>query len=705
MRLSAFRGLAAAACAAALPLVPVHGEAATTPDLPTTSETIQVTATRFSEDILPVPVAITVIGGEQLEARGAIDLPSALALIGGVTAGRGGDNGPAGSVPELWGLREADAFLLVVDGVPWGGAFNPDLPTLSLVGVERIEVLRGAAPVLFGATSFVGVIHVIHRAPGTGKREIQLSAGNFGSGSVAIALPLPARGEYHQSLIADASQEGFKDDRTEYQRAHLLYRGERSLGRGLVHIDADLSFLAQDPASPHPRQGRVLSSRVPLDANHNPAGAKLDENRFHLSGSYEVPVSKGSWSTSLAFTQSDFTVLRGFLGEDLDAELNAHGFAQDRNATDFYLDSHLALALDPHWHLVAGVDHLYGRGEAESDLFAYGIALNGNSPPALRATLPLERAELEDERNFSGLYLQTEWTPTARFRLQAGVRLNRTQEDREGEAEPVNGEEEEEGEERVNDSRSTSRGSGMLGISYQAWSDGSDALWLFADYRNSFKPAAIDFGPEVEGGILKPETAESYEVGIRGRLLDDRWEWQLSGFQMDFENLVLAQNVNGFPTLINAGSQRFTGIELETELRLRSDLRWLVAASLHDPKFRDFEQLFDGVPTQLRGKRLEMAAREMASTGLVYSPARGFFASAIAEFVGERFLNKRNTALAPSYTTWSAGLGYRFATFELRLDGRNLSDTRPPVAESELGDAQYYRLPARRLDLTFRRSF
>ena len=59
----------------------------------------------------------------------------------------------------------------------------------------------------------------------------------------------------------------------------------------------------------------------------------------------------------------------------------------------------------------------------------------------------------------------------------------------------------------------------------------------------------------------------------------------------------------------------------------------------------------------------------------------------VANYVGERFLNKRNTALAPAYTTWSAGIGYRFEAWEIRLDGENLNDTRPPVAESELGDA------------------
>jgi len=53
----------------------------------------------------------------------------------------------------------------------------------------------------------------------------------------------------------------------------------------------------------------------------------------------------------------------------------------------------------------------------------------------------------------------------------------------------------------------------------------------------------------------------------------------------------------------------------------------------------------------------------------------------------------------------SAGLGYRWADWEVRADGRNLSDERDPVAESELGDAQYYLLPSRTFRLTLRRSW
>ena len=47
------------------------------------------------------------------------------------------------------------------------------------------------------------------------------------------------------------------------------------------------------------------------------------------------------------------------------------------------------------------------------------------------------------------------------------------------------------------------------------------------------------------------------------------------------------------------------------------------------------------------------------------------------------------------HTAGHAYFGWRFERLEVRLDGWNLTDERDPVSESELGDAQYYRLPAR----------
>jgi outer membrane receptor protein involved in Fe transport len=117
------------------------------PDRQMVEQRVEVVATKLAEDPADVPGAIQVFGGDELSARAARDLPTALAQATGVAVVPGGDGGPAGSVPEFWGLKEFDAFLLAVDGVPWGGAFNPALTSLTMSDVERIEVMRGPAPV------------------------------------------------------------------------------------------------------------------------------------------------------------------------------------------------------------------------------------------------------------------------------------------------------------------------------------------------------------------------------------------------------------------------------------------------------------------------------------------------------------------------------------------------------------------------------
>ena len=106
---------------------------------------MEVTTTRLPEDPQDVPSAVEVFNGDELRNRGYHDLRSALSFATGVEVAPGGDAGPASAVPDFWGLKELDAFLLVVDGVPWGGSFNPALTTLDLNDIERIEVVRGPA--------------------------------------------------------------------------------------------------------------------------------------------------------------------------------------------------------------------------------------------------------------------------------------------------------------------------------------------------------------------------------------------------------------------------------------------------------------------------------------------------------------------------------------------------------------------------------
>lgn len=657
--------------------VPQVGAQQPPPQRPDTLPPVETVATRIPEKPHNVPASIEVIRGADLRARGAMSLRDALSLAAGVAIAPGGDGGPAGAVPEFWGLREFDAFLLVVDGIPWGGAFNPALTSLDLEDVDRIEILRGPAPVTYGATSFVGVIQVIHNPAAATSKTISARGGSYGNAGGALTAGTPF-GSWRARINADFDRLAFKDDRTQSNRGHGLFRIAKADENKPMWFMGDVNIIRQDPASPHPREGPALSDAVPLDANHNPAGAFLNEDRFVLSAGLGRPVfSNARWNTMASFTHSSQSMFRGFLTDISDSPNNASGFRENIDVNDVYFDTHLMWPAGQKLRFVTGADALFANGEAKGAVFTYTAPLDGSTAPAVPEPTTLDR-DAEARRLFLGGYGSVEWQPVERFTLSGGLRLNATSE-RRGEGETT----------------TNTRLSGSVGALFGVWESGVNHMRLFANFRDTFKPAAFDFGLAENEGVLEPETSQSYEAGLKVTLADARFDFEGSVFRMDFKNLVTASIVDGQPALINSGKTRFQGFEVAADVRLPQDLTARATYSFHDGKFVDFEQDFDGTLTQLAGKRFEMSARHLASVGLYRTPMKGILLNANVNYTGNRYLNKRNTALVPKYVTVDAGIGYRTGRFEFRVDGRNLTNRRDAVSESEFGDAQYYRMPAR----------
>jgi iron complex outermembrane recepter protein len=666
---------------------------------PQASAVVEVTATRFPEDPAKVPASITVITSQELQDRGVMDLRSALALCAGISIAPGGDGGPASGIPEMWGLREFDAFLLVVDGVPWGGTFNPALTTLDLENVERIEVQRGAAPVMYGATSFVGVIHVIHKAAADTVNSARLWAGSHGSGGASATLRLPTWSGVESSLTLDTGKLGFADPRTEIRRSTLAWRNRTDLGGGSFRFDFSGAWLDTKPGSPTPQVGTGLSPDVPKDTNQNPAGAFLNDRRLALAMGYDHSAGSAVWSSLLALSRATQGVFRGFLVDGTTTSPNGHGWREQVETTDLYFDTHLAWSGSGEWKVVLGADHLHGQGIGRGGDFDYDIALDGSNPPASSVLPPAADIRIDDQRDFSGLYAFTEWQPVDSFLIEGGLRFNHTVESRRAftldfASASLDG---------GSDSRTNDRLSGALGLTWFLWKEGKDRLALFGDYRNTFKPSAIDFGLDSQPQILQPESAQSYELGLKGTLLDGRINAEIAAFRMDFKNLVVTNN----GVLGNAGKERFQGVEASLAYRLTSDLNLRAAHSHHDSRFTDsIQDVGDpSVPTQLAGHRLEMTPYQLMGFGLIYAPRRGFIGTLEANYTGGFYLDKENTALQQGYTTLAASAGWRGKGWELRVTGQNLTDKRVPVAASELGDGQYYLLPARQVNASVRFRF
>ncbi|MCS3469267.1 outer membrane receptor protein involved in Fe transport [Pseudomonas sp. JUb42] len=160
--------LAQAISLAALPMV----QAATSGDEAVSSQepvlkSVTVTATRREESLQKVPVAVSVIDGEQLERDNRNGVASIVQQIPSLNFRTGASNKDTslfirgvGTISTSPGVEPTVAT--VIDGVVYG---RPGQATLDLLDLDRIEVLRGPQGTLFGKNASAGVLNVVTKAP------------------------------------------------------------------------------------------------------------------------------------------------------------------------------------------------------------------------------------------------------------------------------------------------------------------------------------------------------------------------------------------------------------------------------------------------------------------------------------------------------------------------------------------------------------
>ncbi len=655
-------------------------------------EQIVVTATRTPEPADQIPADVSVVSGTELRQRNAWDMQTALSLVPGVEAPAGGDAGPSSSVPAFWGLHEFDAFLLVVDQVPWGGAFNPAISTLDLTDVDRIEVLKGSAPVMYGATSFVGVVQILHYPAGQAAQQIDLAGGSYGSARGDLSMVLPGTDTFRNSLAVDGQSIGFADKRESVSDGQFLYRAADDIGSGTLRFDADLTFVDDAPPSPILRNGTGLTPLIPINANFNPANAEISENKYQGEIGWTQPTSLGTWDTLLSYAHSDIVYIAGFLHPDLSGTVDTQD--QHRLINDGYFDTHIANTQFDHLTLIGGADMLYGYGRqgTYNDNSAYTVPLNGSVLPPPTTQLPAnEIGSVNDKRKFLGQYLQADWKPDDRWDVTAGFRLNETFEHQYSTdffpTPPASFT-------AIPSNRDLIKPAGTIGASYKVWEENGDEAVLYADYRNAFKPSAQDFGPDFQPTVLLPETAQSYEAGVKGALASSALSYDAEVFLQNFQNLVVP-----LPTglLTNAAHEQLKGFEFETRYELMPDLAIAANFSYHDDRFGQYF-FFNGVNSvNVAGRELPLSPHILASGGIVYAPAQGFNGTIVVNYIGQRYLDEENTAPVGGYVALAATAGYRIDRFLVSLEGTNLTNQRPPVSASEFGSQSFYLLNARML--------
>ena len=129
---------------------------------------VVVSATRSEQSTVTIPASITIISREHIEQSGARHIAELLRGQGGIQISDPFGDGSRTSVGMRGFGETANAnTLILVDGRRLNNIDIgvPDLNSISLKDVKRIEIIQGSAGTLFGDQAVGGIINIITETP------------------------------------------------------------------------------------------------------------------------------------------------------------------------------------------------------------------------------------------------------------------------------------------------------------------------------------------------------------------------------------------------------------------------------------------------------------------------------------------------------------------------------------------------------------
>jgi len=553
-----------------------------------TLNTVVVSATKTPVSRSSLTQAVTVITGDEIRARGITRVSDALRGVPGANVVQ---NGSTGSVNTLF-LRggESRYTKVLIDGVAVnapGGFF--DFSHLTTDNVERIEIVRGPASVLFGADAISGIIQIFTRQ---GRGPLSLSAEG-------------RAGTYD-------TREGTVDVGGSARRARF------SLGGGARRTDGNLGFNNQyyngtlsGSAGIAPREGSdiLLSGRYSAAEFHYPTdytGAPVDSNAYRVQHRLTIGLdSKARLAQSTTARLLLGTNEVSDLTEDVFTPFSLQEVLPDRHSALLSrnkrrsAEASLIFTLPESSTLNIGGEYV---DESETSTNAEG-PVGGPATPASR---------FDAQRHNAAFYSELNATSGSGGSLTLAARRDDNSD---------------------YDARTTWRAGTSVPAGESSRLRASIGTAFSAPAFNQIRPTLYTTGSP----NLKPEHSRSWEVGVEQTLAEGLMKLSGSYFNQRFRDLI--QFVAGGPPNFLGGYANLTEAEsngYELELIVTPVTEWSAVASYTEAKPRVTRVSEDYAGELAPGDPLIRRPMRSANGALTWARRNSGSMSVIATYIGER---------------------------------------------------------------------
>ncbi len=613
-------------------------------------------AAKVPAPVRDVPQSIAVVTAEVLRDQRALSVQDALKNVPGVGFSSG--DGQRDQVTIRGFSAIADQF---VDGFRDDGLYFRDLSN-----VERIEVIKGPAAVLYGRGSSGGLINRVTRKPEGNVASVTLSAGSYDNYRGEFDLGyLGSNGVGVRVTGAHQESDSFRDQgvlrRTAIAPSFVVGRGgDTSL---LVQADHLVDRRVNDFGIPAVN-GRPVN--VAPSTYYGAANARdADAVRTEVTSQAVTFLHKFSPALSFrnGFRHYDYTLLRR---NTLPGAVNAragtvtlnHG-GIDRAEDGWSNQSELTQLLT-----LGGMRHtlLYGVEIARQVKDAQTIATRAvTTTSLLRPVNPVVdnsrfttlSASQRNRLDTVGFYVQDMADLGRGFKALLGLRYD---EYRQRTAQLLAG--------QVPLARTDRAWSPRAGLVFQP----DAAQSYYASWSRSFQPSAEQFGLAANNADIAPEQTVNREIGAKYTLFDRRLGIQAAGFILKRTGIKGTDPVT--QAILPIGTQRTRGIELSAQLDLATGTKAIAGYALMDATI-----VASATPT-LIGKGATLTPRHQANLFVTQRIATRFGIGVGGNYVGDRWADPANTTILPNYVTADALLWADVGPVRWQVNGYNLFDRR-----------------------------
>ncbi len=638
---------------------------------------VVVTATRSADDPLLVPTGIDAIDADAIRrAQPRLNVGEALQRVPGVMA-RDRQNQAQDLQLSIRGFGARAAFgvrgvRLYTDGIP---ATMPDgqgqLSHFPLESAGSIEVLRGPFSVLYGnaAGGVVSLTTGTAREVPTASVGLLLGEDALQRTSVSLQAPWRDDGDALVDLV-QIDDDGYRAHAASQRRSgQALLRGKLGGATRFTALLNHFDLTADDP------QG-LTTAQLATDRRAASRGALAFDTRKTVRQD-QVGL-----------------LLEHALGEQHALVMTAWN---GRRETSQMLSVPVAVQRASPRHSGGAIELVRAYGGLDARVRWTGHL--GNKPMNVTAGVDWEVANErrrgfenfvgnrlgvfgtlrrdEDNRVYSrDAYLQSEWTPSPRWRIHAGVRHGQVEfASRDRFVTPGNPDD--------SGTLAYASTSPVIGVLYRA----TPWLSVYANGGSGFETptfAELAYRADGNGGLndrLQPARSRHREVGLRLRRAGI--EAAAAAFHVRTrDELGVASNEDGRSVYANIGSTVRRGVELSASVPLASQWRLNAHYTLLDGRIdRSSACESSGCTSDIgiaTGRRIAGIARRNAWAELRWIASPGTDVLLQGRFVDRVFADDANSASAPAYASFDLAAEHRatFAGVEWRAFARldNLAD-------------------------------